>query len=81
MKILIVTEYLTASAIQAGGGRFLRAEPPGEGRSKCGLVFCDDDGKASELLAKHQQGTLRIPTRDFASAIGSMKNAIFTARG
>jgi len=81
MKTLTITEYLTASAMQAAGARFLRADPPTEGRSKCGLVFCDDDGKASELLEKHQQGTLRISTRDFASAIGSMKNAIFAARG
>jgi len=81
MKTLTVTEYLTASAIQAGGARFLRTEAPMEKRGKCGLVFDDSDGEASRLLAAHQQGTLKIPTRDFAAAIYLIKDSIFGARG
>ena len=81
MKTLIVTEYLTASAIQAGGGRFLRAEPPKEARGKCALVFDDEGGEASRLLEAHQRGTLRLSTREFAAAIGMMKSTLFQARG
>jgi hypothetical protein len=81
MKTLTVTEYLTASAIQAGGARFLRADPPGTGRGKCALIFDDETGESSRLLAAHQQGALRIPTRDFAAAIQMVKDTIFQARG
>ena len=81
MKTLVVTEYLTAAAIQAGGAHFLRAEPPRESRGKCGLIFDDEEGLASRLLAAHQQGTLELSTRDFAAAIQATKDAIFQARG
>ena len=81
MKTLIVTEYLTASAIQAGGARFLRAEAPTEKRGKCALIFDDENGEASRLLAAHQQGTLQLPTRVFVAAIQMVKDTIFQARG
>jgi len=81
MKTLTITEYLTASAIQAAGARFLRADPPKDARGKCALIFDDEGGEASRLLASHQRGTLLVPTREFAAAICMMKNTMFQVRG
>jgi len=81
MKTLLVTEYLTASAMLAAGARFLRADPPKGARGKCALIFEDESGEASRLLESHQRGTLLVSTREFAAAIGMMKSTLFQARG
>jgi hypothetical protein len=77
--VLRVTEYLCASALDAGGAQLLRVEA-GAGGGRCAFVFDDRQGRASALLRQHRGGVLKISSRDMAQSVHRMKDEIFGAR-
>jgi hypothetical protein len=78
MPKLIITEYLEGAALRAAGGALIDAQMNERGRVD--LIFDDAGGHASELQREHRAGRLQVCSRDFADAVGAVKNTIFAAR-
>lgn len=77
MKTLTVSDYVEAAVLKAAGTRFLGAEPGG---SRVGLVFEDDDGQASVLIEKHENGGVQVNSADLAASLAFVKDKIFSTR-
>jgi len=80
-RVLELTEYLGASALVATGIVLIEVRPPTGFRSRCALVFSDEDGEASRALAEHQAGSLTVNSLKYAAAVNDLKQRIFSARG
>jgi hypothetical protein len=80
-KTLELSEYLSCAALVAAGVELLEIRPPTGFRSRCALVFSDERGRASQVLADHQKGNLEVNSLRYAQAVNDLKQRIFSVRG
>jgi len=80
-RTLELSEYLSCAALVAAGVELLEVRPPTGFRSRCALVFSDEGGKASRILADHQKGNLEVNSLKYAQAVNDLKGRIFSVRG
>ncbi|MCX7048161.1 MAG: hypothetical protein NTX50_22095 [Candidatus Sumerlaeota bacterium] len=78
MSTISTKNFETAAVLRAAGIGFVRSESIGPRR--VALVWDNTDGKADDILQKHETGALRCRTRDLTDALLWSKNMIMSSR-
>lgn len=73
-----IGEYIAAATLKALGFRYLGVEP--EGR-RCVFIFDDPDGKAADVLQKHENGGVPVNSAKIAAELGFIKTKMWESKG